>query len=321
MKKLLLSCDTGIDDALALAYAAGQTDMEFLGVCASYGVARVQNAYRNSRYIFELLHCTANVWMGSETPLTRPGTDYWHKDSLFHGGDGLGNILPQATPQDVEGAQVMEGVDVILEMANRYGQDLVIVTTGPLTDLARALQKDPDLPKKVSRVVSMGGALAAPGNATPYAEANILMDPDAAKIVLESSLPLTLVGLDVTRKTLLCNDDLARWQNIGTPAAKSFSKSVASYLAAYASRYPYLAGCALHDPLAVGVALHPNWVTTIPMHITCITQGEADGRTVEDVNRVADPDYTTQAAFLVDAKAFEQDFYTIVESQLKGAPL
>lgn len=319
MKKLLLSCDTGIDDALALAYAAGQTDMEFLGVCTTYGVAKVQNTYRNSRYILNLLGSNANVWMGSDRPLVRPMLDYDHKDSIFHGRDGLGGILPQATDAEVAGAQVMQGVDVMLEMAQQYGQNLIIVTTGPLTDLARALQKDPALPQKVGRVVSMGGALAAPGNSSPYSEANVWMDPEAAKLVLESDLPLTLIGLDVTRKTLLCQADLNRWQSIPTPAAQTFCKSVGSYLAAYAKRYPYLAGCALHDPLAVGVALHPEWVTTLPMHLTCVTSGEADGRTLEDMDRIADTKYTTQGAFLVDAKAFEADFYHTVETIMKGA--
>lgn len=319
MEKLLLSCDTGIDDALALAYAAGQNEMEFIGVCATYGVASIQNAYRNSRFVLSMLGCDVPVWMGSNKPLQRPELDYANRGSMFHGSEGLGNILPQAGMEDIEGATAGEAVDRIIELVHRYKKDLVIVTTGPLTDLARACQKDPSIIGMVGRVVSMGGAFATPGNSSPYAEANIRMDPEAAKLVLAMALPLTMVGLDVTRKTLLCNDDLARWRGMGTNAASTLANSVQTYLKAYAERYPYLAGCALHDPLAVGVALHPEWVTTLPMHATCITEGEAEGRTCEDLDRLAEKEYTTQCAFLLDTPKFENHFYETVETVLKEA--
>jgi purine nucleosidase len=163
----------------------------------------------------------------------------------------------------------------------------------------------------------MAGALAAPGNVNECAEANVMLDCDAAKIVLESGLPLTLVGLDVTRKTLMTGNDLARWDAVNTEAARLLYAAAAAYLEAYKLRYPYLAGAALHDPLAVAAALHPEWFTTVPMHLTVAAGGPAEGRTWEDLSRSSDPRYTTHAALRVDAKAFEGDFFSRVENRLR----
>jgi purine nucleosidase len=165
----------------------------------------------------------------------------------------------------------------------------------------------------------MAGALAAPGNVNHAAEANVMLDIDAARLVLESDLPLTLVGLDVTRKTLITGEDLARWAGIGTEAAGVLHAAAVVYLEAYRNRYPYLGGAALHDPLAVAAALRPEWFATAPMHLTVAAEGPAEGRTWEDLGRCGDSRYTTRGALWVDAGAFEADFFTRVEGLLKGA--
>lgn len=144
------------------------------------------------------------------------------------------------------------------------------------------------------------------------------MDPEAVKLVLESNPPLTVIGLDVTRKTLMSFEDLRRWQEIGTEQAKFLSDCVAYYLEAYRVWHPYLKGCALHDPLAVGAAIHPEWITTIPMHMTCVTEGEADGRTCEDLEKCDDRNYRSCGAFFVDSRSFEADFFETVEKVLRG---
>jgi purine nucleosidase len=320
MPKLIIICDTGVDDAMALAYAAAQEQAELLGVVAGFGVTSRKNAYRNTCRIMELLGSPAGVFRGSSTPLYRPGRDYEDpaKSSAFHGRDGLGDTLGPVAAGECAGEETEknDGVDFILEQAYRYGKDLIIVSTGPLTDLARALERESTLGSKVGTVVSMAGALAAPGNINEFAEVNIMLDCDAAKVVLESDLPLTLVGLDVTRKTLFSREDLARWSVINTEGARLLHAAAAVYLEAYRSRYPYLTGAALHDPLAVAAALHPEWFTLVPMHLTVTTGGPAEGRTGEDLRRCGDPRYTTLGALWVDAEAFEADFFTRVEKQL-----
>ena len=317
MKKMILSVDTGIDDALAIAYAIGQKDLELIGITASFGVSAVQNTYRNSKKIVRLMGSDIPVYMGSEHPLSRPGRDYNSAGSYIHGYDGMGNQFGPYNPEDLDGASVEEAIDFIVESVHKYKKDLILVTTGPMTDLVKVILKDPSVLDEIGYIYSMAGALAAPGNVTPYKEANAGMDPEAAKVVLESNAPLMVIGLDVTRKTLMSFEDLKRWQEIKTKRSKFLSACVEYYLEAYKVWHPYLKGCALHDPLAVGAALHPEWLTAIPMHLTCVTEGEADGRTCEDLSKCDDRNYRTCGAFFVDNKAFEAHFFETVESILK----
>lgn len=318
MKKMILSVDTGIDDALAIAYAIGQQEMELIGITVSYGMSIVENTYRNTKKLVALLGAQVPVYMGSAVPIVRPGRDYKLAGSKIHGKDGMANQFGDYVPEDIAGAVVEESVDYIIDSIHTYGKDLVLVTTGPMTDLARVITKAPSVLNEIGAVYSMVGALAAPGNVNPYKEANAGMDPEAVKLVLEAEAPLTVIGLDVTRKTLMSFADLQRWQAIGTRRADFLAKLVEYYLDAYRVMHPYLKGCALHDPLAVGAALHPEWITTIPMHLTCVTEGEADGRTCENLEKCDDIDYHTRGALFVDSAAFEKDFFTTVENVLAG---
>lgn len=318
MKKLILCCDTGIDDAFALAYAAGQRERELLGVVASYGMSYLGNTYRNSKYILRLLGCEAPVYAGSEQPLIAPLRDYLAAESLFHGGDGVANQLGHCTEEEKREAVPGSGIDFIIESTRKYGKDLVLATTGPVTDVYRVLEKAPWVKDEIGGIVSMVGALAAPGNANPYMEANAGLDPEALKLVLESDPPFTVVGLDVTRKTLFGKKDLERWQGMGTKRSAFFAACAAHYLNAYSIKHPYLPGCALHDPLAVGVALHPDWVQTVPIHLTCILEGEARGRICEDLARAGDnTPALTLGCLRVDKEAFEREFFAVVESLLR----
>ena len=315
--KILVVCDTGIDDALALTYAVGRNEKQLTGVVASFGIASAAHTYRNTCHLLKLIGMDIPVVMGSVVPLCRPGRDYSAMPGIFHGQDGMANLLGiDPGPDSIHHAD-KAGADFIIQMAGQWGKELAIVTTGPLTDLAWALSAEPQLPQKIGTVICMAGALAAPGNVNEFAEANVRADPEAAKMVLESDLPLILVGLDVTRKTLFRKTDLVRWKGIDTAAARFLSGAMDFYLNAYAQRYPYLDGCALHDPLAVGAAFNPEWLTLVPMHLTAVTEGAADGRTCENLTRCGDPNYSSFGAFNVNSAAFEQDFFINVEKILR----
>jgi purine nucleosidase len=315
-EKILIVCDTGIDDALALAYAAARKEKKLVGIIAGFGVARATHTFRNSLHLVNLLGIDVPVVMGSTVPISRPGRDYDTLPGIFHGQDGMGNLLgPSVTPCNTDHTED-SGAAFIVKMAEQYGKELAIVTTGPLTDLARGLTAESQLPEKIGAVISMAGALATPGNVNEFAEANVKADPEAAKIVLESDLPLILIGLDVTRKTLFRKTDLKRWQQINTEAARFLSAAMGFYLKAYARRYTYLEGCALHDPLAIGAAFNPEWLTLVPMHLTAVTGGVSDGRTCENLSSCGDAKYTGFGAFDVDAAAFEKDFFTHTEELL-----
>lgn len=320
-KKILYSCDTGIDDALALAYLAAQKECEVVGITVSYGMGHVGNVYRNTKAVLKLFgREDIPVIMGSDTPLSGIPNDY-SGGSRFHGCEGMGGILGPSRPEDYAGARAEEATDFILRMIEQYGKDLYWVTSGPLTDIARVLRKDSLTAHKVGAVYVMGGAVAAPGNSGPYTEAlveaNVMLDIPAAAEVLDSRLPVVLVGLDVTRKTLFSFEDHERWHEIGTESALFFYEVLKHYLGAYQKFHPYLNGCGLHDPLAVVAAVHPEILTTVPMHLMCFTEGPQAGRTTENVLRCNDRTYEMQAAMFVDVEAFSREFFGKVEDLLR----
>ena len=320
-KKILYSCDTGVDDALALAYLAGQKDCQVVGVTCSYGMSYVGDVFRNTKTALKLFgKPDIPVVMGSETPLSGEKLDF-SGGSKFHGMSGIGGILPPSTKADWGEAKPEDATDFIIGMIEQYGKELCWVTSGPMTDMARVLRKNPHIAEKVGAVYVMGGALATPGNIGPASEvvteANVRLDAEACKEVLESQLPLTLVGLDVTRKTLFTYEDHERWRQIGTKSALFLYEALKHYLGAYKQNHPYLNGCGLHDPLAAVAAVHPEILTTIPMHLTCFTEGPLRGRTTEDVWKCNDPEYHMQAAMFVDVKAFQREFFGTVEAMLK----
>lgn len=314
MKYMILSVDTGIDDALALAYAVGQEQLSLLGVTVSYGMAPLEKTYRNTIHTLKLLGAGhIPVYPGSRVPLKELRT----YDGHFHGMDGAANLLGEPKEEELPPKYAKDAVSFILECIKKYGQELILVTTGPLTDLAIAIQREPDTLKNIGKVIAMGGALACPGNSSPYAEANIKADSAASHIVVTASLPLTLVGLDVTRKTLLTEEDIQAWNHYHTPAAQYFYKLLSFYIKEYQHFYPYLDGCALHDPLAVAAACHPDLIETLPFNVAVIQEGQDKGRLTENIYNIHALE-NTQIALKVNHNKFKKLFMNIMEKTLSN---
>ena len=199
---LILDVDTGIDDALGLLLACASPAANLLGVSTVAGNVDLARATGNTRAVLALAgRADIEVWPGCLRPILREAEDA----SAIHGGSGLGHaILPEPPPV----AKAFHAIDKIVESARRHAGELVLVATGPLTNVAVALMRAPELPKLLKRLVLMGGAFKEGGNTTPAAEFNIWHDPEAARIVFRSfggpeAAPLIAVGLDVTRRTLL----------------------------------------------------------------------------------------------------------------------
>lgn len=306
MKKIILDVDTGIDDALAIAYAALSSEIQLLGITTSYGMAPVEYTFRNSRKIVEMLGKNIPVYKGSKKPLVLERI----YSGKIHGEDGLGNTLGAVV--DTSGDDRKDAVDFIIEQVRKHKKELTLVTTGPLTNLATVLKKDPAIIDMIGQVVSMGGAFMTPGNVNKFAEANITIDPHAANRVFKSKLPITMVGLDVTRKTLLTKRDVDVWREKNTDVSNFFADFVEYYLNAYKELHPYLEGCALHDPLAVAVAKNPNLVKTVPMFVTVDLDEGSLGRTTEDLYRRDLEVPNTKVSVQVNAEEFMSDFFSIV---------
>lgn len=303
-RKLILDLDTGIDDALAIAYALGCPNVELAAVICTYGNVAMRTAVRNTCAILDLLgHPEVPVFAGADRP--QGASEEFEPTAgvmRIHGANGLGNRrvagLCRPAPRD--------GIDYLRSVAAEAsrGEKILYVPTGPLTNLAAALDAVPDLGAATGRVTFMGGALAAPGNVTPCAEANIHNDPEAADTVLRSGLETRMIGLDVTHQVVLTRDDTAAWRELGTPAARFFADMVDHYITIYKQNNPQLGGCALHDPLAVAAALDPSLVRCLPANLRVDLEGPMRGRTVCDPDRLRDAEKSCEVALEVDTARF-----------------
>ena len=302
-KKMILDLDTGVDDALALAYALATPDSDLIGVVSSFGNTQVTTAGENTLKLLELLGRTdVPVFIGAAHSSTTDNFETMQVSMDIHGKNGIGDVT---LPAPTTALSSQTAVDFIIESAHKYADDLVIVPTGPLTNLAEAYQKDPEIENLIGNVTLMGGALVVPGNVTPYTEANINQDPEAADYVFKHAKHLVMVGLDVTLQTLLTKKETQVWRDLGTEKGRVFADIFDYYIDAYYDLDINKAGAALHDPLAVGVAVDPNLVTLLPLNMMVTHE---DGRTIGDPARLRDPHKNNFAAVAVDEPFYLERF-------------
>lgn len=302
-KKMILDLDTGVDDALALAYALATPDSDLIGVVSSFGNTQVTTAGENTLKLLELLgRADVPVFIGAAHSSTTDNFETMQVSMDIHGKNGIGDVT---LPAPTTALSSQTAVDFIIESAHKYADDLVIVPTGPLTNLAEAYQKDPEIENLIGNITLMGGALVVPGNVTPYTEANINQDPEAADYVFKHAKHLVMVGLDVTLQTLLTKKETQVWRDLGTEKGRVFADIFDYYIDAYHDLDINKAGAALHDPLAVGVAVDPNLVTLLPLNMMVTHR---DGRTIGDPTRLRDPHKNNFAAVAVDEPFYLERF-------------
>lgn len=304
MRKMILDIDTGIDDAQAIAYAAASAEVELIGVIGSYGNVKVTEAVQNSINLLDMLGCeNVPVFQGESQPLEADGFEVFEISRVIHGKDGIGELYLDNSKRK---AQEKKGVDFLIEAAKKYKEELVIVATGPMTNLAAAIKKDEAFKEFGGKIVIMGGAVTVPGNCGPFSEANMSQDAEAAAILFDSGLDITMVGLDVTLRTLFTKEQTKIWRAIGTKAAIAYADMTDYYIDAYAVTAPHLGGCALHDPLAVAAAIEPELLQTHPMYLKVYQNIEREdyGRTTGDPERLSLADPNVKVAIGVDAARF-----------------
>ncbi len=309
---VVLDCDPGHDDALAMVVAARFCDLA--GVTTVAGNAPLSRTTYNARVIRELLGVDVEVHAGAARPLVAEA----HAAASIHGASGLdGADLPAPSrPVDSEDA-----VRFIVDTCRR-NEGVTIVATGPLTNVALALRAAPDLAGRIAGISIMGGGSF--GNRTPVAEFNIWADPEAAAIVFDTAAagelggPLTMAGLDVTHRFQATPGRIAAVDAIGGLLARTLADLLRFFSSAYEGRHDpgTMAGAAMHDPLAVLALTHPHLFTVAERHVTVETAWGAStrGMTVIDertlVERAApnarvlvDVDADGAFAVLVDAVA------------------
>jgi purine nucleosidase len=281
-RTFLIDTDTASDDAVALIMALRAPDVRVAAITTVAGNVDVQQATRNGLYTAELCGANVAVYSGAEKPLLRAYTNA----TWFHGRDGLGDHNYPAPHRSHES---LHAVDAIIE-AIEANPGLVVVTLGPLTNLALALAKKPAIAAKVGRCVVMGGAPCCEGNVTPAAEYNIWVDPEAARVVMLSGLPVELIGWQLSRgEAALNGEDIGQIQEFQTPLGR-FAIECNSH-----ARQAYKVqtgedGISLPDPIAMCVALDPSVGTEWSEdYVDVETQSELTrGMTVVDRLNVAE---------------------------------
>jgi purine nucleosidase len=280
----LIDTDTASDDAVALIMALRSQKVRVLAITTVAGNVSLQQAARNALYTAELCGSDVPVYLGADKPLHRDHEPaHW-----FHGRDGLGD---HGYPAPRHAPEKMHAVDAIISTIES-NPGIVLVTLGPLTNIALALQRQPEIAGKVSRCVIMGGAPCCEGNVTPAAEYNIWCDPHAARAVLQSGLPVELVGWHLCRgDAALKLDDIERVLSLDTPLARFAiecnSRAQEAYLEQTGEH-----GISLPDPVAMSIALDPAIVTSQSEHYVEVeTSSELTlGMTVVDRLNVAGND-------------------------------
>ena len=277
----LIDTDTASDDAVALILALRSGDVRVLAITAVAGNVNVHQAARNALYTAELCGSDVPVYVGAEKPLRREHQSaHW-----FHGKDGLGD---HGYPAPKRALEKKHAVDAMVETIES-NPGLVLVTLGPLTNVALALQKKAAIAKNVSRCVIMGGAPCCEGNVTPSAEYNIWCDPEAARIVMRSELPVELVGWHLCRGEAALNlNDIERVLGLETPLARFAIECNSRAQEAYFEQTGEH-GISLPDPVAMSIALDPTIVIQQSEHYVDVetTSELTRGMTVVDRLNVA----------------------------------
>jgi purine nucleosidase len=326
--KLLLDCDTGIDDALALLYACASDEADILGVGCVHGNIDAPQAATNTRAVLELAgRADIEVALGRSHPLSRPLATA----PETHGPRGLGYAQ---LPDPTRPLSDRMAADLIVAEAREAPGDIVLVTLGPLTNLAVALEAEPSLPQLLRRWVLMGGAYRSPGNVAPTTEWNIHCDPEAARLAFEAfgtsaimhgtPRPLAL-GLDVTERAKFTPDhmaalarragswpDAARDETDGSVASNPMIRFVADALRFYMefhSRFDGFYGAFIHDALAVAATLDPSLISTEALTVDVELDGTLTaGETVTDWRRVWGRPANVDIAVEADAERFLATF-------------
>lgn len=277
MRHILIDTDTASDDAIALIIALRYPGVKIEAITLVAGNVPVEMGIQNALYTCELCEVEIPVFKGAKKPLLRE----LETAQTVHGTDGMGDI-----GLDLQGRKEQAGnaIDVIIDTINKFPQEIELITLGPLTNIALALLKDPSIAGKVKQCTIMGGIGTGVGNITPVSEFNIWVDPEAASIVFQSSMPKKMVGWDISRNHACFNEeDTAVLRAIGTDLAH-FTVDIQKTLIEFAKHVTKLPGFDLPDPIATAIALDNSVVThseRLYVEIVC-NEGITRGQTVID---------------------------------------
>jgi purine nucleosidase len=282
---LILDVDTGVDDLVALLYAVASPEVDLIAATCVTGNVHVDAVTRNTLLTLELAGAShVEVARGAAEPLVQE----WEAFPMVHGLEGLGGVVP---PDPAGTISARDAATLIVQEARRRPGEVMLVSTGPLTNVALAVEMEPRLPELLRRYALMGGAYHHGGNVSPRAEANVWMDPEAAARVFAAWSGVggekapRCVGLEVTEQVWFSREDLAAAcaPAPDSPLARLLREAVTFYIDFYASTERYDGAC-MHDPLALAAAIDPSLCDWLDARVEVELTGRwTRGETVADL--------------------------------------
>lgn len=301
-EKIIYDTDPGIDDALGLLLLAASPEIDLLAITVTHGNTSQEKCLNNALKLVELTGITkVPVARGAEEPLVKELS----VAEETHGEGGLGYaILPKSAISPCSEL----AHDLIIRVVRENPGEVTLLCVGPMTNIALAFLKAPEIVSKVRRIVSMGGAIHYPGNVTPQAEYNVFCDPEAFEIVLKSGIDFTLVPLDVTYQCILTTDHLEKITEARSEIRSFIFDSTRFYME-FHEDYQGIKGCAINDPLAAAILLDPTLVKNRDYYLTIeLTSPTSKAKTIADHYGLLKSAPNAKVSMEVDVERFMELF-------------
>lgn len=304
-RKIIIDCDPGYDDSVAIMLAGGSPAIEVLSVTTVAGNQTIEKVTGNARRMAALAGLDVKVARGAVEPI---GGGAWQTAGHVHGESGLDGVNLPLTEVPLDDLSAEDRlIDILMKEAPGT---VTLVPIGPLTNLARALQKEPGIVERVREVVMMGGAVRT-GNVGPYSEFNVFTDPEAARLVIRAGWPLTMVGLDLTYQSEITPDVIADALRLENSAGKVLAEILTASNASY-RRNGHKGGSPVHDACAVAAVIDPTLIECVTVPLDVELKGELTrGMTVADMRRENAEGCVTRVAMKLDEKRF---WRTLIEA-------
>jgi ribosylpyrimidine nucleosidase len=304
-RKIILDCDPGHDDAIAILLASRNPSIDLLGITVVAGNQTLEKTGKNTLNLCQYLNVSVPVCLGSESPIIKK----MEVCDVIHGESGLDGFDFEPLKIDFD---KRNAIDFISQTILQSEEPVTVVTTGPMTNLALAIKYEPRILKNIEEVVLMGGSYSN-GNVSPAAEFNIFTDPEAAYIVFNSNLKVTMIGLDVTRKVLVLPEVISRMEKINTKSSVLFTKLMKVFNENQNKVFG-LVGGPLHDPVTIAYLIDPSILELKYVHCDIdISHGTSYGRTNCDIFDYMHLEKNTYVATDISA----DKFWDIIEEELR----
>ncbi|KDR94042.1 pyrimidine-specific ribonucleoside hydrolase [Peptoclostridium litorale DSM 5388] len=307
-KKVIIDCDPGYDDALALMLAFGSDELQVEAVTTCAGNQTQEMVYTNAKRLIKLMGAKTIVAPGALKPLSRGLVTA----SSVHGETGMDGVdLPDEDIGEIKSC----AVDIMADIIEKSDEKIILIPTGPLTNIALLLSIYPHLKEKIELISLMGGACNG-GNVTACAEFNIYVDPEAADIVFKSGVPIVMSGLDVTHKAVIYKEEMDIFGTIGNASGNAAFQILQNYYKFY-SQHTDLNGAVMHDACAVAYVMNPEIFECKDCHIDVETKGEhTTGQTVVDIGDKRGNGINAKIAMNIDKEALMKMMYSSISRLL-----